>query len=143
MNIQYCNEHNKTIHTLRPYINIGMGCGIRTITTHDVMMMYSSTCVTCMCPSHACMNDVVIYHMTIRWALIRICHEVRPLLHRQEYASEMLLPRPGLCSNSSSKVCRLFTTCWYAFFLVSSKRAHACMLPLSIGFRTPSMAALR
>ena len=49
----------------------------------------------------------MIYHVTIRWVLIRIC---APLLcYRQERASELLLPRPGLYSHSSSKACRLLT----------------------------------
>ena len=64
-----------------------------TIYTHDVMMMYSSTCTTYMSLASQCMyekcNDVMIYNVTIRWALIRICCEVGPLLcYRQERTSE-------------------------------------------------------
>ena len=65
------------------------------------------------------------------WALIS---EVRPLLcYRQEHASELLFPRPGLCSHSFSKACTLLTML-VCILPASSKRVR--MLRLSIGLRT-------
>ena len=72
---------------------------------------------------------MMIYHVTIRWALIRICHEVRPLLCcRQERASELLLSRPGLCSHSSSKACRLLTM----LVCILPRVLQACVYDLSL-----------
>ena len=71
----------------------------------------------------------MIYHVTIKWALIRICREVRPLLcYRQERTSELLLPRPGLCSHSSSKACRLLTM----LVCILPRVLEACMYALSV-----------
>ena len=74
-------------------------------------------------------ENVMIYYLTIRWALIRICSEVRLLLcYRQERASELLLPRPGLCSHSSSKACRLLTM----LVRILPRVLEACVYALSV-----------